>query len=91
MSWLVCKSRAGIVRAESADGLVDDVDTEDNWLENIPNDFNRLTRLVTEDLVKPTESLISLLYQSVSIRDSRHSLQLGVSSTFLRVAAVEYL
>jgi hypothetical protein len=36
--------------------------------------------LITEDLTKPTESLISLLYQSVSIRDSRHSLELGVSS-----------
>lgn len=61
--------------------MVDDVDTEDNWLEDSPSDFERLTNLITEDLTKPTESLISLLYQSVSIRDSRHSLELGVSST----------
>ncbi|EED14038.1 conserved hypothetical protein [Talaromyces stipitatus ATCC 10500] len=59
--------------------LTDDVDSEDNWLEDIPSDFERLTNLIAEDLTKPTESLISLLYQSVSIRDSRHSLELGVS------------
>lgn len=58
----------------------EDVDSEDNWLEDSPADFERLTNLITEDLTKPTESLISLLYQSVSIRDSRHSLELGVSS-----------
>ncbi|OKL63593.1 hypothetical protein UA08_02012 [Talaromyces atroroseus] len=59
--------------------LTDDVDSEDNWLEDSPGDFERLTNMVTEDLTKPTESLISLLYQSVSIRDSRHSLELGLS------------
>ncbi|QKX64050.1 uncharacterized protein TRUGW13939_11223 [Talaromyces rugulosus] len=59
--------------------LTDDIDTEDNWLDDSPGDFDRLKNLVTEDLTKPTESLISLLYQSVSIRDSRHSLELGVS------------
>jgi hypothetical protein len=59
---------------------IEDVDSEDNWLEDSPADFERLTNLITEDLTKPTESLISLLYQSVSIRDSRHSLELGVSS-----------
>lgn len=42
--------------------------------------------MVTEDLTKPTESLISLLYQSVSIRDSRHSLELGVSSVFTLIS-----
>jgi hypothetical protein len=59
--------------------LSEEVDSEDNWLEDIPGNLHRLGNLVTEDLVKPTESLISLLYQSVAIRDSRHSLQLGVS------------
>lgn len=59
--------------------LTDDVQQEDNWLEELPGDFHRLNNLVTEDLVKPTDSLISLLYQSVQIRDSRHSLELGVS------------
>lgn len=66
---------------KQANRMIDDVDTEDNWLEDSPGDFERLTNLITEDLTKPTESLISLLYQSVSIRDSRHSLELGVSST----------
>ncbi|KAK2757958.1 hypothetical protein FQN54_004364 [Arachnomyces sp. PD_36] len=59
--------------------LTDDIDPEENWLADTPGDFDRLANLVTEDLVKPTETLISLLYQSVSIRDSRHSIQLGVS------------
>lgn len=66
--------------------LVDDIpdetgerDSDSFWLEETPADFHRLSTIVTEDLVKPTQTLISLLYQSVSIRDSRHSLQLGTS------------
>ncbi|KAG5293831.1 hypothetical protein I7I50_04373 [Histoplasma capsulatum G186AR] len=59
--------------------LDDDLDTDDTWLDSIPGDYDRLSTLVEEDLVKPTKTLISLLYQSVSIRDSRHSIQLGVS------------
>lgn len=61
--------------------VADDLDTDDTWLDSIPGDYDRLSTLVEEDLVKPTKTLISLLYQSVSIRDSRHSIQLGVSST----------
>lgn len=34
---------------------------------------------VQEDLVKPTDSLNDLMYKSVEIRDSRHSLQLNTS------------
>lgn len=52
---------------------------DDDWLEEIPNDFDRIASTVDEDLVKPTQALISLLYQSVSIRDSRLSLQLDTS------------
>ncbi|QSS59042.1 hypothetical protein I7I51_08474 [Histoplasma capsulatum] len=59
--------------------VADDLDTDDTWLDSIPGDYDRLSTLVEEDLVKPTKTLISLLYQSVSIRDSRHSIQLGVS------------
>ncbi|PGG95145.1 hypothetical protein AJ79_10227 [Helicocarpus griseus UAMH5409] len=59
--------------------LEDDLETDETWLDSIPGDYERLSTLVAEDLVKPTETLISLLYQSVSIRDSRHSIQLGVS------------
>ncbi|GAM43725.1 hypothetical protein TCE0_060f18769 [Talaromyces pinophilus] len=49
--------------------LTEDVDSEDNWLEDSPADFERLTNLITEDLTKPTESLISLLYQNVENTD----------------------
>ncbi|EZG03547.1 hypothetical protein H106_06995 [Trichophyton rubrum CBS 735.88] len=59
--------------------LTDDVESDTPWLESIPGDFERLGTTITEDLIKPTENLISLLYQSVSIRDSRHSIQLNVS------------
>ncbi|EEQ35327.1 conserved hypothetical protein [Microsporum canis CBS 113480] len=58
---------------------VNDVESDDTWLESLPGDFERLGTTITEDLIKPTENLISLLYQSVSIRDSRHSIQLNVS------------
>ncbi|KAF7506013.1 hypothetical protein GJ744_012360 [Endocarpon pusillum] len=53
---------------------------DDDWLEEIPNDFERIATTVEEDLVKPTQALISLLYQSVSIRDSRLSLQIDTST-----------
>jgi len=55
------------------------VPNEDDWLEEIPDDFDGIANGIEEDLVKPTQALISLLYQSVSIRDSRMSLQLGTS------------
>ncbi|PGH10468.1 hypothetical protein AJ80_07511 [Polytolypa hystricis UAMH7299] len=59
--------------------MTDDMETDDTWLDNVPSDYDRLSNLITEDLIKPTENLIKLLYQSVSIRDSRDSIQLGVS------------
>lgn len=52
---------------------------EDNWLESSPNDMERIEKLVQEDLVKPTTNLADLMYKSVGIRDSRHSLQLSTS------------
>jgi CorA-like Mg2+ transporter protein len=52
---------------------------EDDWLEEMPQDFDRIATTISEDLTKPTQALISLLYQSVSIRDSRLSLQLNTS------------
>lgn len=73
--------------------FADDLETDDTWLDNIPGDYDRLSTLVEEDLVKPTKTLISLLYQSVSIRDSRHSIQLGVSSkhTLSSLWTVQYI
>lgn len=52
---------------------------EDNWLESSTGDMERVSTLVQEDLVKPTASLADLMYKSVEIRDSRHSLQLNTS------------
>lgn len=52
---------------------------EDNWLDASPADMEKIRDLVQEDLVKPTANLADLMYKSVEIRDSRHSLQLNTS------------
>ncbi|KAG8529370.1 uncharacterized protein KY384_006006 [Bacidia gigantensis] len=54
-------------------------DPQDIWLEQSTDDMNKLTVLVQDDLVKPTANLADLMYKSVEIRDSRHSLQLNTS------------
>ena len=59
--------------------LTNDPEVEANWLESSPGDFERLNNLLQEDLVKPTANLADLMYKSVGIRDSRHSLQLDTS------------
>lgn len=59
--------------------LAGELAIEDNWLESSTGDFERLSNLVQEDLVKPTANLADLMYKSVEIRDSRHSLQLNTS------------
>ena len=59
--------------------LSDDSTVGDVWLEAAPGDFERLNDRVQEDLVKPTANLADLMYKSVGIRDSRHSLQLSMS------------
>ncbi|KAI9843557.1 MAG: hypothetical protein M1837_006233 [Sclerophora amabilis] len=59
--------------------LSDDDETESSWLDTSPGDFERLTNLIQEDLIKPTTNLADLMYKSVGIRDSRQSLQLGTS------------
>ena len=59
--------------------LTGELAVEDNWLESSTGDMERLSNLVQEDLVKPTSSLADLMYKSVEIRDSRHSLQLNTS------------
>lgn len=59
--------------------LTGELAVEDNWLESITGDMERLSTLVQEDLVKPTSNLADLMYKSVEIRDSRHSLQLNTS------------
>lgn len=59
--------------------LTGELAIEDNWLDTSPGDFERLSNLVQEDLIKPTANLADLMYKSVEIRDSRHSLQLNTS------------
>ena len=54
-------------------------DPEDKWLEASQDDMQKLTELVQDDLVKPTANLADLMYKSVEIRDSRHSLQVNTS------------
>ena len=49
------------------------------WLKESPEDFERLSNLVQEDLLKRTNNLSELMYKSVGIRDARESLQLGTS------------
>lgn len=59
--------------------LAGELAIEDNWLESSSSDFEKLSNLVQEDLVKPTANLADLMYKSVEIRDTRHSLQLNTS------------
>ncbi|CAZ79658.1 unnamed protein product [Tuber melanosporum] len=56
-----------------------DLSDEGLWLRESPEDFDRLSSLIEEDLVKRTNNLSELMYKSVGIRDSRQSLQLGTS------------
>ena len=49
------------------------------WMASIPAEYDRLAHSVQEDLVQPTANLSDLMYKSVGIRDSRQSLQLGLS------------
>lgn len=59
--------------------LTGELVVEDDWLGTGTSDMERLSSMVQEELVKPTASLADLMYKSVEIRDSRHSLQLNTS------------
>lgn len=59
--------------------LIDEPDSQEEWLVGTLDEFEKLENLLQEDLVKPTANLSDLMYKSVGIRDSRHSLQLGSS------------
>ena len=82
-SWLKVERLAGlhtnVVKEMQTNlrELTSEPTIEDNWLESSPNDMERLERLVQDDLVKPTANLADLMYKSIGIRDSRHSLQLS--------------
>lgn len=49
------------------------------WLASTPAEFEKIGHTIQEDLVQPTANLSDLMYKSVGIRDSRQSLQLGLS------------
>ena len=52
---------------------------ENPWLDATTQAFESLTARIQENLVKPTDSLSDLMYKSVGIRDTRHSLELSYS------------
>lgn len=52
---------------------------KEQWLGTLQDEFEKLANLVEEKLIKPTDNLRELMYQSVQIRDSRHNLELGTS------------
>ena len=59
--------------------MTDDEEVNDRWMEDSPEIYERLSDVIQEDLVKPTANLADLMYKSVGIRDTRHSLQLSMS------------
>ena len=64
--------------------FINEEEIEDNWLEASPADMEKISDLTDENLTKPTANLADLMYKSVGIRDSRHSLQLNTSLWRLR-------
>lgn len=84
--WLRCEKLANIhlniakeLRSKLSDMTENSDDQPDTWLDGIPEEMENVVNFVQEDLVKPTQNLNELLYKSVEIRDSRHSLQLNTS------------
>lgn len=53
--------------------------TPPDWLASTLTEYEKLGHTVQEDLVQPVANLSDLMYKSVGIRDSRQSLQLGLS------------
>ena len=52
---------------------------QEPWLGTVPDEMDKLTQQWDRDIIVPTSGLSDLMYKSVGIRDSRHSLQLGLS------------
>ena len=59
--------------------LSEDDEGKTDWLDGTVDEYQKLANLLDEDLTKPTAALSDLMYKSVGIRDSRHSLQLSTS------------
>ena len=52
---------------------------EQSWLEPVLDEFKQLSDTIHVDYVQPLEHMIDLMYKSVTIRDSRQSLELNAS------------
>ena len=52
---------------------------ENPWLDASIQSFENVTARIQENLIKTTDSLSDLMYKSVGIRDTRHSLELSYS------------
>ncbi|QIW96539.1 hypothetical protein AMS68_002057 [Peltaster fructicola] len=59
--------------------MSEDTERREPWLTGNGREFERLAHAIQEDLMQPTNNLIDLMYKSVGIRDSKQSLQLGLS------------
>ena len=71
------------------DDLPNNPDLTRKWLEGVAEQYERLTTMVQEDLVKPTNNLSDLMYKSVEIRDSRQSL--GLSTSMWRLSWITFI
>jgi hypothetical protein len=54
-------------------------DEEQYWLSPVIEEFRQLSDTILDDYVEPLQHMIDLMYKSVTIRDSRHSLELNTS------------
>ena len=54
-------------------------DDEQDWLQPVLDEFRQLSETILVDYVQPLEHMIDLMYKSVTIRDSRQSLELNAS------------
>lgn len=94
-AWLKVE-RLAYIHAETVkellthiDDLPDRPDLVRTWLDGITEQFDKITTLVQEDLVKPTNNLSDLMYKSVEIRDSRQSL--GLSTSMWRLSWITFI
>ena len=60
--------------------FLSDVEVEDRSLEYGVGEIEKTNDLVQENVTKLTTGLADLMYKSVGMRDSRHSLQLSTST-----------
>lgn len=52
---------------------------QQTWLHHVLDEFGSLADVINSDYLQPLEHMIDLMYKSVTIRDSRQSLELNAS------------